>query len=251
MNEIGKSIRNFCHLVRLKLSLLKLMLSPLEIVIRIHAVLRLPAMTLREIGVYKKCLLSQGVNKPINIFEYGSGFSTIYFAKFLKKEKLSFHIYSIDNNAEWHTRIKNLVKTEGLDDVITLYLSEFTPFWEKEGWNSAVSPKCGQFAPKLETEFEYINTPSTIGVKFNFISVDARFRRRCLEIVTECLAEDGIVFLHDAQKTKYHEPLSLYKYSKIMSGGRYYPFEKRNWKIWIGSLNDLSRINRESLSKSI
>jgi len=250
MSETGKSINTFCHLVRFKLSLVKLKLSPLSIMMKIHVMLKLPAMSLKEIGVYKKCLLSQCYNGPLNIFEYGSGFSTIYFAKFLKRKKVPFHIYSIDNNAEWHTKIKNLVKTKGLDDVITLYLSEFTPFWEKEGWNSAVLPKCGQFAPKLETEFEYINIPLRIGVKFNFISVDARFRRRCLEVVTKCLTEKGIVFLHDAQKTKYHEPLSLYKYSKFINGGRYYPFEKKDWKIWIGSLNDLSKKKFKSFDKS-
>jgi len=209
-------------------------------------------MTLKEISIYKRCLLSQYLDEPLNIFEYGSGFSTIYFAKFLKRKKLHFHIHSVDNNPKWHVKIKQSVKTEGLNDDITLHLSEFPPFWEKEGWNWAVLPKCGQFAPKTEAEFEYINTPLTIGTKFSFIAIDARFRRRCLEIAAECLTEKGIAFLHDAQKTKYHEPLSLYKYSMFIDSGRYFPFDKGNWKIWLGSLNNpsLSKLKSRRFGKA-
>jgi len=238
MNRIVTSIKYFYRLIYLKLSLVKLKLSPLSVMMRLHVILKLPAMSLKEIGVYKKYLLSLYLNEPLNIFEYGSGFSTIYFAKFLKRKKVPFHIYSIDNNAEWHAKIKQLLKTEGLNDVITLYLHKFTPFWEKEEWDRTVLPGCGQFAPKMEAEFEYINTPLTIGKEFSFISIDARFRRRCLEVVTKCLTEKGIVFLHDAQKRWYHDPLSLYKYSKFIDGGRYYSFEKRRRKIWVGSLHN-------------
>lgn len=244
MSEIRTAVADFYRLIYSNLSLLKLRLSPSSIVMKVNARLKLPAMTSREIGIYKKCLLSQPPGEPLNIFEYGSGFSTIYFAKFLKKKEVAFHIYSVDNNPEWYGKIEQLIRKEGLNDVVTLYLHKFTPFWEKEEWDRTVSPRCGQFAPKLEAEFEYINAPVTVGKKFSFISIDARFRRRCLEIVTECLTEKGTVFLHDAQKRWYHEPLSLYKCSKFIDGGRYYPFEKRNWKIWIGSLNNsgLSKI---------
>lgn len=238
MSEIRAAVADFYRLIYSNLSLLKLRLSPFSIVVKVNARLRRPAMTLKEIGIYKKCLLSQPPGEPLNIFEYGSGFSTIYFAKFLKKKKVPFHIYSVDNNSEWYGKIEKLVRKEGLNDVVTLYLHKFTPFWEKDEWDRAVLPRCGQFAPKMEAEFEYINTPATVGKKFCFISIDARFRRRCLEIVRECLTEKGIVFLHDAQKRWYHEPLSLYKYSKFIDGGQYYPFDKRDWKIWIGSLNN-------------
>jgi len=213
-------------------------LSLFSIVIRLNRFFGLPAMTSIERKIYKRALLSLSSNKTLNIFEYGSGFSTIYFAKFLKRKKVSFRIYSVDNNSKWHQKIKQLVKKKKLNDVITLYLSEASPFWEKDGWDWAIFPKCGQFAPKAEAEVEYIEAPLATGKKFDFIVIDGRFRRRCLETVTECLAENGIVFLHDAQKTKYHEPLSLYEYSIFIESGKYYPFDQGVWKIWLGSINN-------------
>ena len=218
-------------------------LSLFSIAMKLHGVFGLPAMTLIERKIYKRALLSLDVDECLNIFEYGTGFSTIYFAKFLKPKKIPFHIYSVDNNSKWYQKTKQLVKTRGLNDAITLYLSEIVPFWEKEGWDWDISPKCGQFSPKTEAEFEYINTPLVTEKKFDFVAVDGRFRRRCLEIIPECLSENGIVFLHDAQKVKYHEPLSLYKYSIFIDSGRYYPFDKGDWKIWMGSINNPTLYN--------
>jgi hypothetical protein len=217
---------------------LKAKMSPFAIVMRMHAFFELPAMTLKEIKIYKKVITSLPVDGSLNIFEYGSGFSTLYFAKLLKRKKIPFHIYSIDNNLEWHQKVKERVIKNGLDNEITLLISEFPPFWEKEGWDWNVSPECGRFAPQTKAEFDYINAPSNIGRKFDFISVDARFRRLCLATIPQCLKEKGVVFLHDAQKAKYYEPLSLYRTSKFIDGGKNYFFEKNDWKVWIGSLGD-------------
>jgi len=213
-------------------------LSTYNMVTKLHAIFGIPAMTLKEIVIYKKVLLSLKPKNKLNIFEYGSGSSTIYFAKFLKQKRIPFHIHSVDNNSKWHRKVKKLVKIKGLDDVITLYLSEFAPFWKKDGWDWAISPKCGQFAPKTQSELEYINAPLVLGNKFDFVTVDGRFRRRCLEIIPNCLNENGIILLHDAQKVKYHYPISLYPYSKMIRSGKYHPFDRKNWKIWVGSLDN-------------
>lgn len=212
--------------------------SLFPIVMKMHSVLGLPAMTSLERKMLKKLLLSLGEGHKLNIFEYGSGFSTIYYSQFLKKEKASAHLYSVDNNSAWHQKVKKLVNTKGLGGVVTLYLSEFPPFWEKDGWDWKIAPKCEQFAPKTQAEFEYINTPLTIGEKFDFVIVDGRFRRRCLEVVPQCLSENGIVFLHDAYKVHYHQPLQQYKYSRSIKSGRFYPLDEVDWHIWLGSINN-------------
>ncbi len=211
-----------------------------KLVMKSHRIFSLPAMTVAERKIYKKILLAIKVNTRLNIFEYGSGFSTIYTAKFLKKNNIPFHIYSIDNNLFWHNKVKHLVKIERLDDVVSLYLREFPPFWEKEGWEWKVVPQCGKYAPMGDKEHEYIKFPLSLGEKYDFVLIDGRFRRRCLKLIAQCLSEKGVVFLHDAHKAWYHEPLSLFKYSQMIDSGKYYPLEGREWKIWLGSLNNFT-----------
>lgn len=231
-------VRKDPHSILDLLRKVKATISPFPLTMKIHAALKLPAMTPKEIGIYKIILASLPYRKELNIFEYGSGFSTLYFAKFLKKRNIPFHIFSIDNNFEWHRRVQDQVNRSGFQDEITLLISEFPPFWEKEGWDWNAVPECGRFAPKTEAELEYISAPSRTGRKFDFISVDARFRRLCLLSALTCLSENGVVVLHDAQKPHYHQPIALYRISRFLDGGTHYPFERRIWKIWIGTSGD-------------
>ena len=205
---------------------------------KLHSFLKLPAMTWKEIYVYKKILTKFYDSPSLEIFEYGSGFSTVFYANFLKKRKIDFELTSIDNNREWHETVKNMVKDNKLDRSVSSHLSSFGPFWEKSNWDWNIAPKPGEFAPRLKEEFEYINFPLNLGKTFDIILIDGRFRRRCLEIAPKCLKKKGIVFLHDAQKEQYHQPFSSYKYSKLFYSGKYFPFDNYNFNFWVGSINN-------------
>lgn len=207
-------------------------------VIKLYFFLELPAMTHLERIIYKNVLLSIRADKTLDVFEYGSGYSTIYFSKFLEKKKIPFHLHSIDNSEEWHQKVQNMVKANKFKDKASLHLCAFPAFWEKSGWDWSILPKCGQFAPAVQAEIDYINMPLNLNKKFDFIIVDGRFRRRCLEVIPKCLKKNGIVFLHDAQKEKYHKPLSAYRYSEFIDSGKHYPFERAKYKIWLGSLDN-------------
>lgn len=198
----------------------------------------LPAMTRYERKVYEKLLLSLKKQAPLEILEYGSGYSTIYFAKFLQKNNIDFHIHAVDNSSAWYERVRMLVEKNGFKDKISLYLFEFPRFWDKPGWDWKVEPPVGQFAPKLKEEVDYINIPLSLKKKFDLVVVDARFRRRCLEVATQCLKPNGIVLLHDAEKEKYHCAIKHYRYSKFLDSGPYYPLEPVPHKMWLGSLDN-------------
>jgi|CXWL01.1.fsa_nt_gi predicted O-methyltransferase YrrM len=203
-----------------------------------HRLFKLPAMTKKEIAIYKKTLLSLYDGKLLNIFEYGSGFSTVYFAKFLRKNNINFHIDAVDNHEGWYGRVKSLVERAGLQDQVTVHLHPFQPFWEKEGWDWHVSPPLGKFAPATNEEFNYVQKPLALGKKFNFILVDARFRRRCLEVAAQVLKKNGIVVLHDAERSHYHPTTKAYPYSQFVDSGHFYPFEKMDHRMWLGSLDN-------------
>src|SRR3989338_2502144 len=147
-------------------------LNIFEKMMRVHRWLSLPAMTPRERGIYKKILLSLSARGPLDIFEYGSGFSTVYFAKFLKTRGIAFRIDSVDNHAGWYEEVGRMISASGLQDKVCLHLCPFAPFWEKPGWDWKKAPAPGRFAPQLEMEKEYICKPVLLNKKFDLIVVD-------------------------------------------------------------------------------
>ena len=131
----------------------------------------LPAQTRQEIGIFKAVfdgVARNAVNKGkgIKIFEWGSGFSTLYYASYLREKGTRFEWHSIDNNRLWHERVKTSVRNACLDSNVTLHLLEFEPFWEKSEWGP-VPPPCGVFAPKTDNEKDYVRFPKKLNKEFD------------------------------------------------------------------------------------
>lgn len=213
-----------------------------DFILKCHGILGLPAMTGYERHIFKHILLRFPRQEPVHIFEYGSGFSTLYFAHFLKREGIDFHYHSVDNDSFWHQRVKQMVEHQGLADRVHLYLCPFQPFWDKPGWSWDQSPACGKFAPSTQEEHNYIRMPVSLNMKFHLIVVDGRFRKRCLEMIPQALHGQGIVLLHDAQKFQYHPREGQYAYSRWLDSGKFYPWQKFNHKIWLGSFQQIKAV---------
>jgi predicted O-methyltransferase YrrM len=217
------------------LSDLKQKLHPFEMTMKVHGLLGWPAMTRKEMRILKQLFLSFPADQPINIFEYGMGFSTIYFARFLQKSGRPFHMDSIDNNRFWNEKVTTMIRNAGLSKKVSLHLREFVPFWEKSGWDWKTEPRSGAFGPTQKAEQEYINLPQTLNKKYQIIFVDARFRRRCLEAALQCVDPQGFVIMHDAQKPHYQSATKLYRYSQFIDSGKYFPLARRKYQLWLGS----------------
>ncbi len=86
---------------------------------------------------------------------------------------------------------------------------------------------------------EYVEFPLRFGEKFDFILVDGRKRRSCLETARKLLKEEGIVILHDAQRKRYHRAFRLYPYRRFLG-----------YRVWMGSLKNptLSQKVKNSLN---
>jgi len=204
---------------------------------RLYGLLKLPAQTKKERQIFKALFDLTSENGRLRIFEWGSGYSTLYYAQYLLCNGVDFEWHSIDNNRIWHEMVKEFVKKKDLQSRVDLYLMEFKPFWEKPGWGS-VPPPSGQFAPSSENEKNYVDFPRRFGKKFDVIIVDARFRRRCIQVAQEMLQTEGVVVLHDAQKKQYHDGLESYPYRRFIDSGTWYPLQEKSNRMWIGSLID-------------
>lgn len=206
--------------------------------LRINNILGLPAQTSKEIQIFKTIFNSYNCqNKKIIIYEWGSGFSTIYYADYLHNKGIEFEWHSIDNDKIWYEKVKSMIRKKTLEQNVNLYLKEFKPFWEKPGWGS-VPPPCGIFSPKSEKEMAYINHPRQFKNSFDIIIIDARFRRHCIQTTKDVILPEGIAIMHDAQKQHYHIGLNDFKFSMFLDSGSWYTFQQIPNKVWVGSMEN-------------
>ncbi len=108
------------------------------------------------------------LSKDHNVFEYGSGYSTLYWAKYVKK------VTAVEYDKSWFDKIKKevadnvkLVYNDGIDDGL---------------YNKACLNE---------------------GFKFDIIIVDGRNRVSCAECALEGLSEAGVIVLDDSHVSKY------------------------------------------------
>ena len=151
-----------------------------------------PWMKEKDIEFFKEELLKLEPN-GLEILEWGSGGSTIHYPSFLIKNKIQFNWTSIEYNKVWHSEM-----TKKLKD---LNISNTTIILFDVGNNNLQQPYTNMD--------EYVNYPSTLNKKFDLILVDGRKRRRCLIEASKLLKDNGVVLLHDAQRSWYH---SAFKY---------------------------------------
>ncbi len=121
--------------------------------------------------------LSKRMNKTINIFEYGSGYSTLYFSKLVNRIK------SIEYNSEWFDRFNT--KFHMISNIELLYV------------------------PLGQNYTTAIQDFTQIGKKYEMIIIDGRKRVDCLKNAIKYLTPDGILLLDDSNREKYKEVFSL------------------------------------------
>ncbi len=123
--------------------------------------------------------LNDRMNKNINIFEYGSGYSTLYFANLVK------NIISIEYNEEWFNAINK--KLNSITNINLVHIP---------------------FGINYVTAIENINSDNKI---FELIIIDGRNRVECARISLNYLTQDGILLLDDSDRERYQEIFSIFK----------------------------------------
>lgn len=181
-----------------------------------------PAMWLSEIACIKKIIERAAKNKKfINILEYGSGKSTIYFSEFLKNKGIKFFWYAVENYIPCYEELTAMIKAHNLTKNVKCLLKNPTTIRNKD------------IQEKLNMN-DYIYFPRALNIEFDVILVDGRQREKCLKLASEILSSTGTAILHDAEREKYHTAFQYFKNKGDFICENKSPVPGGAQKLWIG-----------------
>jgi len=114
--------------------------------------------------------LRERLTEGINLFEYGSGNSILYYLE------NKINVFSVEHDYEWFQLIKSKLHSGQL-----YYRSIFS---ENE----------------IKAYVEAIREPQ---IKFDVIVIDGRYRRRCMLAATNYLKDTGVIILDNSERNYY------------------------------------------------
>ncbi|MCI5108622.1 MAG: class I SAM-dependent methyltransferase, partial [Candidatus Pacebacteria bacterium] len=172
-------------------------------------------MSLYEIFTFKRLLKKIYKGQKIDILEWGSGGSTVYFTDFLRKKNIPYTWTSVEYNKGWHEKVSKEVSNDP-DTKVVLF----------DVGNSVIRQR--------HTDMEdYIKYPKSTGQKFDLMFVDGRKRRRCLLESRDIVKNEGVVLLHDACRKYYQCSFREYPNNTFIG-----------LNLWIGRINQVSFLRK-------
>ena len=140
------------------------------------------------------------LNKDKNLLEYGSGGSTVYFSKKVKK------LIAVEHDPYWVQKVSENLKNEEINNVSLIYAKPNQPF------------ELGE-TPKTQRQIEfydYIRAPDFITknipeFSYDVVFIDGRARIECAKYIFPFLHKDSVVILHDYKgRQRYRAILEWY-----------------------------------------
>ena len=117
-------------------------------------------------------LLEQRLKPDMALFEYGSGYSTLFYARYVH------HVVAVESDRVWHDKLHAMKPAN-----VTLL---WRPF-DKDG--------------------DYCRVVTQTDERFDVIVIDGRDRVRCAQHACGALSHDGIVIFDDSARARYREGL--------------------------------------------
>lgn len=114
--------------------------------------------------------IGERLNNGMRLFEFGSGNSTLYYAKHVGE------VVSVEHNIEWFNRIKDQVPG-----------------------NVSINYK------KFTENGEYCRISAILKQTFHIIIIDGPDRNNCIINSTKNLTDDGVIILDDSERKEYQE----------------------------------------------
>jgi len=114
--------------------------------------------------------LTERLDDNFTVFEFGSGNSTLYFAKRIK------FVTSVEHSAEWYNKLISKIPGN-----VNLLLS------------------------KTDSVDDYVGLISVSNNKFDIVFIDGIHRNECSYNTVESLTEKGVIVLDDSERVEYSE----------------------------------------------
>lgn len=118
--------------------------------------------------------LDERLNKNLTLFEFGSGYSTYFYASRVKT------VVSVEYDDRWY----QLVKLQVPSNVDLVFQQE-------------------------DTDNEYCRVIAGRGQKFDVVIVDGRDRVNCIKHSITALSDQGVILLDDSQRERYQDGIVL------------------------------------------
>lgn len=118
--------------------------------------------------------LNERLNKGLDLFEYGAGFSSIWFAERLNR------VVSIEYDKAWRKQVEDLLAPVSNAELVFQEVGE-----------------------------DYINGAAKTGRKYHLVLVDGRERVACAKASFNSLTEDGVLILDDSDRAEYQEVFTI------------------------------------------
>lgn len=151
-----------------------------------------PHMTPAHVAVVEE-ILSRVSAGPLRVLEWGAGGSSAHFSRFLSERSRPFSWLCVETSPDWANAVRNAC--DGLPVHVELFDQKIPEH----------PPHRYQDALKRRPLDDYVAYPSTLGIDFGVILVDGRKRARCIRIAKTVVAPGGVILLHDAQRSYYHQ----------------------------------------------
>lgn len=170
--------------------------------------------------------LDKNLNKEMVVFEYGSGGSTLYYSKKVKK------VITVEHDQSWYGVVKGRLDKKNIMNVdICCCPSEKNINNENDTYLSSDKNYEGQnFKRYVEKIKEYPDN------YFDLIIVDGRARNSCMNNVLPKIKDGGYILLDNSEREEYGPAINLLDKFDVMIffGPGFYcngPWEARVWKI--------------------
>jgi predicted O-methyltransferase YrrM len=171
-------------------------------------------------------------NGPVEVLEWGSGNSTLYFSARLPAGSLWD---ALENNPDWAREVSARIREFGRQDIRLHHIPNSGPFQD------------GVDDGDLTSFREYVLFPASLNRRFDFILVDGRARVECMRQGWGMLKPGGLMILHDAERQEYNSGIprdahQLRMTNPFLPGGKSVLFMARDAEMLVGlsaSLNEL------------
>jgi hypothetical protein len=120
--------------------------------------------------------IKERLHKDLSVFEYGSGSSTLFYARRVRR------VISVEHDKDWYNKIVH-----------------------------SSPPNAEMIFTELQRDGEYSKKAASLPEKFDIIIVDGRDRVNCCKYSIQALSPRGVLVLDDSERPDYHAARLLLK----------------------------------------